>query len=476
MRVAPRGLPPKNRTTPPCPTPPPIAYNDHAMTTQADNAPAAAPRRRTFGDVLDEIRADATSEAAKGAAFERLVKRFFQQDALYSRTFSNVWLWSEWPGNRGRADAGVDIVAELRSGAGYSAIQCKFYDPNAYIDKAEIDSFMTESGREGFVERIIVTTTSNWSRNALDALHGQQIPALRIGPQDFDLSSIDWAAFRLDEPQTMERKEPKRTRPHQQEAIDDVIAGFQAHDRGKLIMACGTGKTYTALRIAERQVPPGGTILFLTPSLQLVSQSLRDWANDMAEPMRFFAVCSDATVGKPASRRADEDEAEIEAFEMVIPATTSTEKLLANWPRRSAGDAADADSEPRNVIFSTYQSLDVVISAQRAGLGDIDLVVCDEAHRTTGVTLVDSDGSEFTKIHDDHNLRAKKRLYMTATPRIYDERSKGKARDADAMLASMDDESVYGPEFHRLILAAPSSKASSAITVSSSSASTSRPS
>ena len=420
------------------------------MTTQADNAPAATPQRRTFGDVLDEIRADATSEAAKGAAFERLVKAFFQQDALYARTFSNVWLWSEWPGNRGRGDTGVDIVAELRSGAGYSAIQCKFYDPNAYIDKAEIDSFMTESGREGFVERIIVTTTSNWSRNALDALHGQQIPALRIGPQDFDLSSIDWAAFRLDEPQTMARKEPKRTRPHQQEAMDDVIAGFEANDRGKLIMACGTGKTYTALRIAERQVPPGGTILFLTPSLQLVSQSLRDWANDMAAPMRFFAVCSDTTVGKTASRRADEDEAEIEAFEMVIPATTSAEKLLANWPQRSGGDAADAEIEPRNVVFSTYQSLDVVIRAQQAGLGDIDLVVCDEAHRTTGVTLANADESEFTKVHSDGNIRAKKRLYMTATPRIFSEKSKGKARDADATLASMDDESVFGPEFHRL--------------------------
>ena len=425
------------------------------MTTHADNEPAAPPRRRTFGDVLAEIHADEPGGTAKGAAFERLVKRYFQQDALYSQTFSNVWLWSEWPGNPGRPDTGVDIVAELRSGAGLAAIQCKFYAPDTRIDKAEIDSFMTESGREGFVERYIVTTTSNWSRNALAALPGQQIQTIRIGPQDFELSSIDWAAFRLDEPQTMERKEPKRTRPHQQEAIDDVIAGFEAHDRGKLIMACGTGKTYAALRIAEQTAPPGGTILFLTPSLQLVSQSLRDWANDMAAPMRFFAVCSDPTVGKTnvgraRARRADEDEAEIESFEMVIPATTSADKLLANWPRRSAGDDADAEGAPRNVIFSTYQSLDVVIDAQTKGLPEFDLVVCDEAHRTTGVTLANADESEFTKVHSDGNLRAKKRLYMTATPRIFSEKSKGKAREADAALASMDDESVYGPEFHRL--------------------------
>lgn len=333
------------------------------MTTQADNAPAPAPRRRTFGDVLDEIRSDATSEADKGRRFERLVKRYFQQDALYSRTFSNVWLWSEWPDNPGRPDTGVDIVAELASGAGLAAIQCKFYAPNAYIDKAEIDSFMTESGREGFVERYIVTTTSNWSRNALAALPGQQIQTIRIGPQDFDLSSIDWAAFRLDEPQTMARKEPKRTRPHQQEAIDDVIEGFEANDRGKLIMACGTGKTYTALRIAERQVPPGGTVLFLTPSLQLVSQSLRDWANDMAAPMRFFAVCSDATVGKGIGAAANEDEAEIESFEMVIPATTSAEKLLANWPPPAAADAEDA--LPRHRPPSTSFSDDRADANQR---------------------------------------------------------------------------------------------------------------
>lgn len=180
------------------------------MMTQADNERAAPSRRRTFGDVLAEIRADEPGGTAKGAAFERLVKAFLQQDALYSRTFSNVWLWSEWPDNPGRPDTGVDIVAELRSGAGLAAIQCKFYAPNAYIDKTEIDSFMTESGREGFVERIIVATTSNWSANALAALPDQQIPVIRIGPQEFDLSDIDWAAFRLDEPQTMARKEPKR--------------------------------------------------------------------------------------------------------------------------------------------------------------------------------------------------------------------------------------------------------------------------
>ena len=421
------------------------------MTTAAPDNATQSARRRGFGDVLDDIRARADSEADKGRRFERLVKRFLQQDALYAQTYSNVWLWSEWPGNEGRGDTGIDIVAELASGAGLAAVQCKFYAPNAYVDKAEVDKFLSPSGKEGFVERLIVATTSNWSRNALDSLGGQQIPVTRLGPMDFEASSIDWAAFRLDEPEAMERKAPKQTREHQQEAIDDVIAGFRDLDRGKLIMACGTGKTYAALRIAEAQVPPGGTVLFLTPSLQLVSQSLREWANDKAAPMRFFAVCSDATVAKSVRRNADEDDADIEPYEMAIPVTTSAEKLMDGLSAPSGpARAADAEGEPRTVIFSTYQSLDVVIAAQRLGLGDVDLVICDEAHRTTGVTLADSNESEFAKVHYDRNLRAKKRLYMTATPRIYSERSKGKAREADAAVASMDDEAVYGPEFHRL--------------------------
>ena len=419
-----------------------------AMTTAAPDNETSPTRRRGFGDVLDDIRARATSEADKGRRFERLVKRFFQQDALYAQTFSNVYLWSEWPGNEGRGDTGIDVVAELASGAGLAAIQCKFYAPDAYVDKGEVDKFLSPSGKTGFVERIIVTTTSNWSRNALDALGGQQIPVTRLGPMEFEASSIDWAAFDLDEPEAMERKAPKQTREHQQEAIDDVIAGFRDLDRGKLIMACGTGKTYAALRIAEAQAPAGGTLLFLTPSLQLVSQSLREWANDKAVPMRFFAVCSDVSVAKSVSRGADEDEAEIEPFEMVIPPTTSAEDLMEGLSRPAP--PALGGPEPLTVIFSTYQSLDVVIAAQRLGLGDIDLVVCDEAHRTTGVTLADASESEFAKVHHDRNLRAKKRLYMTATPRIYSERSKGRAREADAALASMDDEAVYGPEFHRL--------------------------
>ena len=419
-----------------------------AMTTVAPDNETRPTRRRGFGDVLDDIRAHATSEADKGRRFERLVKRYFQQDALYAQTFSNVYLWSEWPGNEGRGDTGIDVVAELASGAGLAAIQCKFYAPDAYVDKGEVDKFLSPSGKTGFVERIIVTTTSNWSRNALDALGGQQIPVTRLGPMDFEASSIDWAAFDLDEPEAMERKAPKQTREHQQEAINDVIEGFQEHDRGKLIMACGTGKTYAALRIAEAQVPAGGTLLFLTPSLQLVSQSLREWANDKAAPMRFFAVCSDPSVAPKERRGADEDDAEIEPFEMVIPPTTSAEDLMEGLSRPAP--PAPGGPEPLTVIFSTYQSLDVVIAAQRLGLGDIDLVVCDEAHRTTGVTLADAGESEFAKVHYDRNVRAKKRLYMTATPRIYSERSKGRAREADAALASMDDEAVYGPEFHRL--------------------------
>ena len=398
---------------------------------------------RTFYDVLSALAAGAQSMAEKGGQFERLVKAFLEQDKNQSQRFSRVWRWADWPGNGGLPDTGIDLVAEERETGALTAIQCKFYLPSNAISREEVNKFLTDCGTRPFAGGIFVSTSDRWTGNAEAALCDRDKPVQRWGPEVFEQSSIDWSTFTLERPEELVRREPKTPREHQKEALAAVLKGFEDHDRGKLIMACGTGKTYTALQIAEQQVAAGGVILFLAPSLTLISQSIREWGNDATVPMRFHAVCSDTKV---ATATGNSDSNESAPYDLISPATTSAEQLVSKV-------TASHSDRHRTVIFSTYQSLDVLIAAQQQGLARIDLVICDEAHRTTGVTLADADESEFTKVHDNGNIQADKRLYMTATPRIFHPDSKARARDAQATLASMDDERVYGPEFYRMSFA-----------------------
>jgi predicted helicase len=387
-------------------------------------------------DLLDEYARLAPDQRSKGSQFERLIKAFLLSDPPYADQYADVWLWSEWPGRDGKPDTGIDLVAERRDG-GFTAIQCKFYDPAHTLQKADIDSFFTASGKAGFNERLIFSTTDKWSANAEDALTGQQIPTYRIGVADLAESRIDWSEYSFSHPDEVQLKPQKRLRPHQREALEAVREGFANRDRGKLVMACGTGKTYTSLKIAEDQVPLGGTVLFLVPSIALLSQTLREWTAEQSVPIRAFAVCSDSKVGKKLE--------DFSVSDLSFPATTDTASLVKAYAK---GDHQDE----LTVVFSTYQSIGVVADAQKAGLPEFDLVICDEAHRTTGVTLAKDAGSEsaFVRVHDGDFIKAKKRLYMTATPKIFGNAVKTKAAESSAVLASMDDESLYGPEFHRL--------------------------
>jgi predicted helicase len=394
----------------------------------------------TIHDVLAELRASSVSQAEKGSKFERLVKAFLKTDPVYSDQFSDVWLWSEWPDNGGKHDTGIDLVAVDRITGQNVAIQAKFYAPTTTVSKPDIDTFMSASGKSGFTERIIVSTTDRWNSHAEDAIKGQQIPVRRIGLVDLVWSNVDWAQFTLATPEVMSLTGKKQPRPHQRTAIEKVKAGFANCDRGKMIMACGTGKTFTSLRLAEETVGAGGSVLFLVPSISLLSQTIREWVGEADIGIRALAVCSDA---KSTKRSANPNE-DISAVDLALPATTSVDVVV----RRLDDAAADADA--MTVVFSTYQSIDVVARAQQQRGQVFDLIVCDEAHRTTGTTLADEDESSFVRVHNKDYLPGEKRLYMTATPRIYGDASKAKAGQGNAVLCSMDDEELYGPEFHRL--------------------------
>ncbi len=391
----------------------------------------------SFRQALNHIRSIADSELGKGRLFERLMKAYFKQDPVYRDRFSDVWLWSEWAQIRpdyDGSDTGIDLVTQERQG-GYCAIQCKCYAPGTRISKTHLDSFISASAREPFTARMVVDTGDEWGPNARKALDRLQ-PAcnvLRFG----DLASrpFDWPDLVHQDPESLSyRAEPFSLRPHQQAAFDDVLNGFSGQDHGKLIMACGTGKTFTALRIAESAAGIGGRALFLVPSISLFQQAMREWAEQRAIPHRYIGICSDTRAG-----RINEDAS---LRELEIPVTTD--------PTAISRALQNASADAMTVVFCTYHSLPLVESAQDEGAPAFDLILCDEAHRTTGVDRPGDKTSPFVLVHDAQRIRAAKRLYMTATPRLYTASAKSRAASHDMEVFSMDDPETYGSEFHRL--------------------------
>ena len=415
---------------------------------QFDAHTSKAASKLTIHDILDQFRDDARSNRDLGDRFERLILRYLELDPIYADRFSGVWMWNDWP-NKGKVgDVGIDLVAQEKATGEFCAIQCKFYLPDHMLSKGDIDSFFTASGKSAFTSCMIVSTTDKWGSNAEDALRNQTKPVTRLRVQDLDASPIDWSKFDAKHPQRLALRKRNTIREHQSIALQDVTAGLAEADRGKLIMACGTGKTFTALRIAEHRAP-NGHILFLVPSLSLLSQTLREWTAQATHTIHSLAVCSDANIGKKVSK-GDDDKADITTYDLAFPATTSASQIVRQYRANKNNAKAKADGPQMTVVFSTYQSIDAVSDAQKAGLPEFDLIVCDEAHRTTGVTLSGDDESHFVKVHDAEFLRGKKRLYMTATPRIYSDDTKTKAQEASAELCSMDDENIFGKELHRL--------------------------
>ena len=391
-----------------------------------------------FQKTLNHIRSIASSETEKGRLFERLMKAYFTKDPLYKKRFSNVWLWSEWAALKPEfdgTDTGVDLVAEESEG-GYCAIQCKCYAPGTQISKPHLDSFIAASARDPFTARIVVDTGDGWGPNAIKTITSLK-PAcnvLRFG----DLASrpFDWPDLIRGKPEDLSFQHvPISLFPHQKTAIDKVIKGFSKVDRGKLIMACGTGKTFTALRIAEAIAGTGGRVLYLIPSISLFQQSMREWATQQEVPHHYIGVCSDTRAG-----RNDEDAS---LQELEIPVTTDPQKITQALQK--------ARADVMTVVFCTYHSLEIVAKAQNDGALEFDLVLCDEAHRTTGIDRPnETKTSPFVLVHDAQKIRSAKRLYMTATPRIYTEGAKTKAADHAIDVFSMDDPDTYGPEFYRL--------------------------
>lgn len=411
---------------------------------------AGMPSQEELDALLAEFRGLADSKRMAGNYLEQLARHYLTVEPLWADQLNAVWLWRDWPGRDGRPDTGIDLVAEIQGG-GLLAVQVKFFREEHRMQKGDLDSFFEALGREPFTEGLVIdTTTAPWSANAEEALKNRSKPVRRISLDELRHSAIDWSTYELLRPEVApERHAVKVLRAHQHEAVRAVMDGLapgSGHDRGKLIMACGTGKTFTALKLAERwsveRAGGAAAVLFMVPSLALLQQSLEEWSRERDPELGFraFAVGSDTNIG----RRKNDDLTSVMLEDLGAPATTDGKKLAA-----LLGDV-DEEHDGLTVVFSTYQSIEAVAEAQRLRGDTFDLVICDEAHRTTGVTLTGEDESHFVKVHDDAVIPASARVYMTATPRIFAPEVKNAASQKSAELVSMDDEDLYGPVLYRI--------------------------
>ncbi len=383
----------------------------------------------------------------KGSLFEKLSKRFLLEHDS-ANEYESIKLWSDWELRGNKGDRGIDMVITTASKE-YIAVQCKFHQNS--ISYNDISTFLhkllTGVGGVKFKKGIIIST-SNLTRAALEEIEqirstGMGIDIDEITEEDFIYSQIDWEKF--DPTQTqgeLPLHDKKKPRSHQIEAINATKEYFSSpkNARGKLIMACGTGKTYTSLKIMEALDPK--ITLFLAPSIALLSQTFREYVQEKSEPFYASIVCSDDKVG--SSKNEDNDD--IKFSELPIKPSTRLEDILSVYEKAQK-------ENKRFIIFSTYQSALRIKEAQEAGLGGIDLIICDEAHRTVGAMYSSNerdDKNAFTLCHSDENIKAKKRLYMTATPKVYSESSKAKAKESDNVIYSMDDEEIFGEEIYTL--------------------------
>lgn len=397
----------------------------------------------TFDELIQLAREQSKEiQRDKGTLFEKIAQIYFKNEPTYKNLFSDVWLLNEVPEEYAipKKDTGVDLVARNEATGELTAIQAKFYDNKIY--KRHIDSFLAELGKSYYSDGIIVYSLDSLSSNADEAINQLSKPVAQIGLSDLRNSQVDWESFIPSRPNEVKVKNVKKTRPYQNEAIDLTINYFQEHDRGQLIMAPGTGKTFTSLKLVEKMAKQTNketfNVLYLVPSIQLLSQTLIGWNNDTELSMHSFAVTSD----RNASKKKNDDE--LSAKDIGFPATTDSEKLLSNYKK------IENNQRDLTVVYSTYQSIEVLHEAQEKGFPEFDIIICDEAHRTTGAKALGEEASVFTRVHNNNYIKASKRLYQTATPKIYGTDAKKKAEDSSIVLSSMDNKDIYGEEIFRL--------------------------
>ena len=407
-------------------------------------------------ETIEHLKEGDPSSAVLGRRFE-----VFIQDVLRSHPgeygrerFAEVWLWQEWPDRESYGfgtDYGIDIVAEQTDayGGGLCAIQAKFRSEGGEVSTQEVSNFLAAVG--GRFSSSLLVATAPIAKKGMGKIRNAAPRCEVLHTAEMDDWVDDWAAY-LRSPKDFEIPPPPKHELYdfQWEAVNAVTKGLSENDRGQMILPCGTGKSFVALRIAEKLVEElggrGGRVLYLVPNIALVGQTMREWSAQRSIPLRYLGICSDSTAGRKASERVDIAD---DLTELAIPVTTDP----ATIRKKITEPVADGTMQ---VIFSTYHSSPRIKEAMEAG-AELDLIICDEAHRTTGIDkgtgAAKAEGYEsyYQIVHHDRHIPAKKRLYMTATPRVFADRAKQDlAEGDDPDCYDMNDTSIYGEEFYRM--------------------------
>ncbi|MBR1860097.1 MAG: DEAD/DEAH box helicase [Selenomonadaceae bacterium] len=401
----------------------------------------------TFEDVLKKYRTLPANKLKMSMHFEKMMKRFMQTYPVYLDKFSDVWIWQDFPYNQDFSDivnSGIDLVAKTHSGE-FWAIHCRSYPTNSNFEKYMIELFTTMSNRtfnvdgeiKTFSQRLWISTNDIWSEKLNKELR-EEIPSIaQIDFTEMQTSPINWYQLYRGTAGRSALNNQRNILPHQIQAVDAAHEYFKTKDRGKLIMPCGTGKTFTSLKIAENEIGDDGVVLFLVPSTTMLKQALFEWATFSENPVNAICVCSD-----PKNLKFGDDE--IVNTAIPLPTITDVDNLI-----QQINSEFKLKRSSLNVIFATYQYVDVISEAQKQFNFEFDLIVIDEAHRTT--EFVEQDGADnFFRIHDNNFIKAKRRLYMTATPKLYKTEIQNDTNEQDLTIWSMDNETIFGADIYVL--------------------------
>ena len=371
------------------------------------------------------IQSFSKDEKKKGKQFEHFIKDFLKDDRHGISKIKKVWSFKDAPINWG-ADTGTDLIFEDYDQK-YWAVQAKKYDPENSVTKEDINSFISDSNRPIIHKRLLIISTNKIANNGLKTINAQEKEVKIFRLQNFE-DMGDIFPEKLSDLITLKPYNIPKPKPHQTEAIEDVLREFKVDNKGQLIMACGTGKTFTCFWIHQRL--KSKKTLVLLPSLNLMSQMLKEWIFANGSSFRSLCVCSDSST----IEGIQEDEIIIEKTDLPYAVTSDINEIKSFLSRKES-----------TVVFSTYQSSPLIAEAQaKLKSHHFELSIADEAHRCAGKV-----SSKFATILDDKKIRSNKKLFTTATPRVYSTGIKKTLGFQKVKIIDMDDKFSFGKVFHR---------------------------
>lgn len=372
-----------------------------------------------------------TKKTTAGKLFEYFTKYYFTVNPEYSQLYSKVWLYDEIPTeiklrlNFPDRDFGIDLLLQDNQNR-FTAVQCKFKNDEDYILKWKRDSLTHPFTLAERCNYVMIFTNAAGCVSEIE--QREKYVQVAIGELINTSAEVLSAIKLFIDTNTIKSVEKYSRLPHQVIAVNKTVEYFNSNDRTQLILPCGAGKTLAALWVKEDLQSKNTLVLF--PSLALLRQFKTEWANQRSEDYIYINVCSERDIDVAA-----EDSTVTHTYEISGEVTTSPDRI-----REFLSSATN------KIVFSTYQSIEAVETALKFLPNfSFDLIICDEAHRTAGQKT-----NTFAIVHDQSRIRGKKRLYMTATPKVASSKLKAKMGDEYELLCDMSKTEIFGDEAHSM--------------------------